>query len=109
MDMCDEEKKAQIEELMVIPPAELDPKIANYEKQLKDAEEYFKAEVEKLKASFERLVEEKDGKIAAVKNGVLGLLHSVNISKAEAASKASSDDECNKNDTPISQEHPTTS
>ena len=40
--MCDKEKKVQIKELLAIPPAELDAKIASYEEQLKDAEEYLR-------------------------------------------------------------------
>lgn len=85
MEVCDDDKKAQIEAFMALPDAELDDKIAEYEKQSQDAEEHFKGEVEKLQATYQELVEEKDGKLAAVKDSGLGLLKSVKIAKAKAS------------------------
>ena len=59
LDLCDAEQKAQIEEAMAFSDADLDTKIADGEKSLTDAEENFKAEVEKLQANYERLMKEK--------------------------------------------------
>lgn len=85
LDICDEENKKKIEEFMAMPDADLDAKIAEYEKQLEDAEEHFKAEVQKLQETYQNLSEEKDAKLAAVKDSGLGLLKSVKIAKSKPA------------------------
>ena len=64
----------------------MDAKIEEYEKQLEEAEETFKSEVSKLQAAYQKLSEEKDAKLAAVKDSGLGLLKSVKIAKAKAGS-----------------------
>ena len=85
MDLCDDETKAQIEEILALPDEELDAKITDYEKQLRDADELFHSEIEKLQASFRLLSEEKDAKQAAVKDAGLGLLKSVKIARSKNA------------------------
>ena len=86
IDLCDEDKKKQIQEFQALSEAEMDAKIAEYEKQLEDAEEHFKSEVSKLQATYQQLSEEKDAKLAAVKDSGLGLLKSVKIAKAKSGS-----------------------
>ena len=83
MDVCDDEKKAKIEEFMSLSVADLDAKIGEYEKQLEDAEEKFKSEVQKLQETYQQLSEDKDAKLAAVKDSGLGLLKSVKIAKSK--------------------------
>lgn len=85
MDLCDDETKAQIQDILAIPDEELDAKITDYEKQLRDADEHFHSEIEKLQASFRLLLEEKDTKQAAVKDAGLGLLKSLQIAKSKNA------------------------
>merc|ERR1711862_499859 len=59
-------------------------KIAAKEKEMEDAEETFKSEVEKLQARYEELQKNKDATISAVKDSGLGLMKSV---QAHAAKK----------------------
>lgn len=84
VDLCDEDKKKQIEEFQAMSEADMDAKIAEYEKQLEEAEEHFKTEVSKLQATYQQLSEDKDAKLAAVKDSGLGLLKSVKIAKSKA-------------------------
>jgi succinate dehydrogenase flavin-adding protein (antitoxin of CptAB toxin-antitoxin module) len=85
LDICDDDKKKQIEELMAKSDDELASAISEEEKKLEDAEEDFKKEVEKLQKTYQSLMEEKDAKIAAVKQAGLGLMKSVKAAKAKAA------------------------
>jgi len=82
-DLCDDEKKKQIEEYMKMSASDLDSKITEFEAQLEEAEETFKTEVSKLQATYQQLSEQKDAKLAAVKDSGLGLLKSVKIAKTK--------------------------
>lgn len=85
IDLCDDDKKKQIEEYMALDVAAMDTKIAEYEAQLAEAEETFKEEVSKLQAAYQKLSEDKDAKLAAVKDSGLGLLKSCKIAKEKAS------------------------
>jgi len=85
LDICDDEKKAQIEALMAKSDEDLAADISAEEKKLEEAEETFKKEVEKLQATYQKLMEEKDATQAAVKASGLGLMKSVKAAKAKAA------------------------
>merc|ERR1712187_544284 len=87
LDLCDDEKKAKIQEFMKMSDSELESKIKEEEKKLEQAEEDFKEAVSKLQAEYQKLSEEKDEKIAEVKGSGLGLLKSVKASKAKDGSK----------------------
>merc|ERR1712137_1119130 len=78
LDICDDDKKKQIEDL--------NASIEEEEKKLTAAEDDFKAEVEKLQKQYQELMEEKDAKLAAVKDSGLGLMKSVKAAKAKAGS-----------------------
>ena len=86
IDLCDDDKKKQIQEFQAMSDEEMDAKIAEYEKQLEDAEENFKTEVSKLQAAYQKLSEDKDAALAAVKDSGLGLLKSVKIAKGKSGS-----------------------
>jgi len=77
LDLCDADKKADIQKYQSMSAADLDAAIAAEEKKLDDAEEYFKAEVQKLQEKYSALSTEKDEKIAAVKASGLGLMKAV--------------------------------
>mmetsp|Transcript_19591 Transcript_19591/g.25265 ORF Transcript_19591/g.25265 Transcript_19591/m.25265 type:complete len:169 (-) Transcript_19591:140-646(-) len=83
--LCDDDKKKQIAEFLTLSDADLDAKIAAEEKKLEDAEENFKAEVTKLQETYQKLTEDKDATIAAVKGSGLGLLKSVKTSKVKGS------------------------
>merc|ERR1712023_433919 len=85
LDLCDDAKKKQIEELQALDPAELDKKIKAEEQKQKDAEKKFEEEVDKLQKRYKELSTEKEETLEAIKASGLGLMKSV---KAAAKKKA---------------------
>jgi len=83
VDLCDAEQKAKIQAFQALSADELAKKIEAEEKKITDAEENFKAEVEKLQATYEKLSKSKDETIANVKKQGLGMMKSVKASKAD--------------------------
>merc|ERR1712113_799346 len=67
IDLCDDEKKAMINELMALETAELMSKIEAKEAELKEAETTFETELEKLQKRYSELEKEKTEKQTAVK------------------------------------------
>merc|ERR1712127_94142 len=55
IDLCDDEKKAQITRLQAMPVVALDALIEEKEKILEESEKLFKTEVEKLQKAYEKL------------------------------------------------------
>merc|ERR1712127_853132 len=86
LDLCDDDKKAEIVKFQSMSAADLDAAIATEEKKLEDAETEFKAEVQKLQDRYSALSTEKDEKIAAVKDSGLGLMKAVKSSAPAAGS-----------------------
>merc|ERR1719222_401481 len=68
IDLCDGEKKTQIENYMKMSAADLDAEIDKKEAEFKEAAEHFDAEVAKLQDTYEKLEKEKNEKQAEVKN-----------------------------------------
>jgi len=77
IDLCEADKKKQIEELMALSADDLDAKIAEKEKEQKDAEAHFEAEVKKLQETYEGLSKTKDETLKAIKESGLGLMKAV--------------------------------
>ena len=77
IDLCDAAKKAQIEKYLAMSHDDLKAAVAAETKKMDDAEENFKAEVQKLQDTYQKLSEEKDQAVAAVKEAGLGLMKSV--------------------------------
>merc|ERR1712124_33155 len=67
LDLCDAEKKAEIEALMALSEADLKAKVTEGEDKIKAAEDSFKKKVEKLQKKYEQLSKEKDEAVADVK------------------------------------------
>ncbi|EED91377.1 predicted protein [Thalassiosira pseudonana CCMP1335] len=86
IDLCDDDKKADIKKFLEMAPADLDALIAAEEQKLEDAEASFKDEVQKLQDKYQALSTEKDEKIAAVKASGLGLMKSVKASAPASGS-----------------------
>jgi len=84
LDLCDDDKKKEIETLQALSAADLDAKIEAGEKEIKDAESTFESEVKKLQERYEQLQKDKDEGIKKVKESGLGLMKSV---KAAAGKK----------------------
>lgn len=87
LDLCDDDKKKQIEEYLAKSESDLEALIAAEETKLDEAEETFKNEVQKLQEAYQKLSTDKDDTIAAVKASGLGLMKAVKGYKAKADTK----------------------
>ena len=83
IDLCDDEKKAEIEKLQAMSDGDLDTAIKEGETKIEDAEKSFKDDLEALQKNYERLMKEKDATIAEVKASGLGLMKSVKAAKGK--------------------------
>merc|ERR1711904_468209 len=84
IDLCDDAKKKEIGELQALPASELEEKIAEKKKTIKEAEETFEADVKKLQERYEQLQKDKDATIAEVKSSGLGLMQAVQAAAKKA-------------------------
>lgn len=89
VDLCEGEKKKQIDNFMQLGTDELEDKIKAEEEKVEKAENTFKEAVEKLQAEFQKLSKEKEKTIDEVKEGGLGLLKAVRAFKAKKESTGS--------------------
>merc|ERR1712226_329083 len=85
IELCDEDKKIEIERLMSMDGKDLKGLIETEEKKLEKAEDIFKEEVQKLQEKFQQLMAEKDSAINAVKKSGLGLMKSVRSANVKAS------------------------
>merc|ERR1712146_310324 len=85
MDLCDAEKKAEIEKLQAMPLEELSTLIEEKKKEIKEAETTFEEEVKKLQETYSQLQKDKDAAIAEVKSSGLGLMQAVQSHAKKAA------------------------
>ena len=85
MDLCDDDKKAEIEKLQAMSDEDLEAAIEADEKKMKDAETTFEESVKELQAKYESLQEDKKKAQEEVKESGLGMLKSVKAAKASAA------------------------
>merc|ERR1711988_635862 len=92
VDLCDEEKKAHIEELQQMSAADLDAAIEEKSGEIKSAEALFEAELEKLQKKYEEISQQKKDSIQAVKDSGLSLMKSVSALKAKAGAAAKAEE-----------------
>jgi hypothetical protein len=92
IDLCSDEQKKEIEEVAAMDPEERGKLIDDAQQAAKDAEAKFEAEVEKLQAQYEKLVEEKDAAIAATKP-TLKKYRAVHMAMAAKSENAETKDE----------------
>ena len=88
LDLCDDEKKAEIEKFMAMSMDDLDKSIAESEKLMEDAEEAFKTGVSELQEAYQKLMTKKEETLEEIKNAGLGMMKAVKIAKAKAAPEA---------------------
>jgi len=81
IDLCDDEKKAEIKEMQSMSMDELDAKIKEGEDKIKEAETTFDTGLQELQSTYEKLMGDKDAKIAEIKGAGLGLMKAVLASK----------------------------
>jgi hypothetical protein len=88
IDICDDEKKAEIKKFQDMPVADLDALITAKEEEQAKVEADFSALVEGLQKSYQDASTAKDAALEAVKNSGLGLMKAV---KANIGSDAKSE------------------
>jgi hypothetical protein len=84
MDLCEPEMKEKILELQKLSAADLDKQIKEKEAEVEKAEKTFTDEVDKLQKAYQKLQEEKESTITAVKESGLGLMKSVKAAAGKA-------------------------
>jgi len=77
LDLCDADKKAQIEGFLAMAEADLAAKIKEKKDEGDKLEETFKTEVKALQAKYEQLQKDKEEGLKAVKESGLGLMQAV--------------------------------
>merc|ERR1711886_3539 len=82
MDLCEPEMKEKILELQKLSAADLDKQIK--EAEIEKAEKFFTDEVDKLQKTYQKLQEDKEATVTAVKDSGLGLMKSVKAAAVKA-------------------------
>jgi len=89
IDLCDDEKKAEIEKFTAMAGDELDKLIAESDKKVEEAEAAFKEGVEALQAKYQSMMDEKEKTQEDIKNSGLGLMKACKAHAAKAAKEGS--------------------
>jgi len=84
MDLCEPEMKEKILELQKLSAADLDKQIKEKEAEIEKAEKFFTDEVDKLQKPYQKLQEDKEATVTAVKDSGLGLMKSVKAAAGKA-------------------------
>jgi len=83
IDLCEADKKAQIEKFMNMDAGTLEAEIEKAEAKFKEADETFQAELQKLNDKYAEIEKEKNEKQAEVKASGLSLMKAVKASKGD--------------------------
>jgi len=84
LELCDEDKKKQIEEFVQLGAEKRDAMITEKTKEMEKLESDFKEFVEGLQKSYKEASEKKDADVEALKNSGLGLLKAVHAHEKKA-------------------------
>jgi len=90
IDLCDDEKKAEIASFQAMSPKDLSEKIEQKKAEMKAADDLFNEEVKKLQASYEQMQKDKDDEVAEVKKSGLGIMQAVQIKRKKSGDKEES-------------------
>lgn len=88
LDLCDDEKKAEINKFMDMASDELDKLIETAEKKMEEAEESFKTGVSALQEQYQKMTTDKEETLEKIKNEGLGLMKAVKGAKAKSGDGA---------------------
>lgn len=86
IDLCDDDKKAEIEKFSSMSAEDLDASIKEKEAEMEKAEEDFKNGVSELQEKYQKLMTAKEEKLEEIKASGLGLMKAV---KAAGGKKGS--------------------
>ncbi|CAB9529823.1 disulfide-isomerase-like protein EhSep2 [Seminavis robusta] len=87
LDLCDDDKKAEIQKFMDMSDDDLDKLVEDKEKEMADAESEFKAFVEGLQSQYQEGMKKKDDTLDAIKESGLGLMKAVKVAKKKKGGK----------------------
>merc|ERR1711892_601872 len=85
IDLCEADKKQQIEKLMKMSTSDLEVEIALLDAELEEAETIFGEEVKKLQETYEALEKAKTEKQKEIKDSGLGLMKAVKAAKGTSS------------------------
>jgi ElaB/YqjD/DUF883 family membrane-anchored ribosome-binding protein len=85
IDLCDDDKKAEIKKFMDMAEDDLETLIKEKEKLMEDAEEAFKKGVTELQETYQKIMQEKEDTVEKIKNEGLGLMKACKAAKAKSA------------------------
>jgi len=83
IDLCGDDKKAQIAKLQALPLEELEKQIADKKKEIDDLGTKFDTDVKELQATYEKLQNDKKTTIEEIKASGLGLMQAVQAAAAK--------------------------
>jgi len=86
LDLCDDDKKAEIQKFMDMSDDELAKSVEEKEAELAAAEEEFKTFVEGLQNSYQESMKKKDDTLEAIKESGLGMMKAVMVAKKKKGS-----------------------
>jgi len=84
IDLCDEDKKKEIQKFQAMTPEELDKVITEKEEEQTKVEADFKELVEGLQKTYQEANEKKDAALEEIKNSGLGLMKAVKAAAGSA-------------------------
>jgi hypothetical protein len=87
IDLCDDEKKAEIEKFQAMEADELKKEIKTKEDAMAQAEKDFEKAVKKLQRKYEKLQKKKEKALKDIKDSGLGLMKAVSAHAGKAAEK----------------------
>jgi hypothetical protein len=85
VDLCDDDKKAEIERFLALPDEELAASITSKEAEMELAETTFKDSVAQLQDTYQKLMSDKDEALEAIKASGLAMMKAVKATKKDAA------------------------
>lgn len=84
IDLCEDDKKAEIQKFQAMSDEDLSAEIKTKEEEAEKAEEDFKNFVQGLQSQYQDAMTKKDEAVAAVKASGLGLMKAVQAAKGSA-------------------------
>ena len=86
IELCDAEKRAQLEMLQAMPAEDLNAEIEKSEREIAAVEAQFKAEVERLQADYKKLQDDKSAAVLDIKSSGLAIMKALQAANAKSAS-----------------------
>jgi uncharacterized protein (UPF0335 family) len=90
IELCDAEKRAQLEMLQAMPAADLNAEIEKSEREIAAVEAQFKAEVERLQADYKKLQDDKSAAVLDIKSSGLAIMKALQAANAQKSAPSAS-------------------